>query len=432
MAPSAVDRHDRSRRFIRSAFPWEHGISDEVLIASAAKVRVTLRLSADHASPSDQLTVLAAANMLLRLPFPTTFAIPADDLSGPPAPPYEGRTLRHAIHTLADKLQVPIRISEAPKRGGVSILIESEDESLEFWLATTGWAASLRTNPQEDRQSGNALSSYAVAAMASAESVRVWARSAAREAGEASEQFERAARPTTNAHINLWRPGTSEDGPNLRGLSLLAIDWVGGGAVTQAALAVLAAIPGLALPGRIFDPKIIDEPDLNRSVLSAVSSLDLPKPEAIKMALPRLNELKAINGPFPPGEGEPSPWIVCGADDVSIRPICQGLWPENLIVVATENQFAQVSRHTPHDDYFCGGCFTEGSGPTGPAPTIVSTSVMSGVVGAAALVRLALGDVPPARTDILSMRLDSPLALSEVRPEANPECRICHGRRQAS
>lgn len=432
MPLSEVDRHDRSRRFIRNAFPWERGISDNMLMASAAKVRVTLRLSADPpSSPSDQLIILAAANMLLRLPFPTTFSIPADEFSAPPAP-YEGRTLRQAIQKLGGKLDVPIRITDAPKQGGVSILIEIENESLELWLVTTGWMASLKENPQHDRQVGNPLSSYAVAAMATAESVRVWARSAAREAGEVSEQFERAAGTTTDAHINLWRPGTSEDGPRLEGLRIPSIDWVGGGAVTQAALAVLVAVPGLDLTGRIFDPKDIDEPDLNRSILSFVSSIDSPKPDAISMALPERCRLEGVNGPFPPDEGQAARWIVCGADDVAIRPTCQSLWPQNLIVVATENQFAQVSTHTPHDHYFCGGCFTEGTGPDGPAPTIVSTSVMSGVVGAAVLARLALRDTPPARTDILTMRLDSPLALSEVTPAANPECPTCHGRRRAS
>lgn len=411
---------------------WEEAPSDDLLMEAAESVRVTLRLSEDcQTSPAHQLLVLATANMLLRLPIRTSFAIPHGVFSAP-VPPYEGSTLGRALHSLGEKLDIPIRIAAPPSHGGVSLTIESEENTVEFALEATGWTAMLRSRPSASAQPGNPLSLYAAGAMATAESVRAWARSVARRGPAAGEQFVRGTRPATDAKINLWRPGTLQEGPGLESLRMPDIDWVGGGAVTQAVLCILAAIPGLELTGRIFDPKGIDEPDLNRSVLSFVTGVDRPKPEVIRMALPGLSQLEAIRGPFPPGKGAASRWIVCGADDVSIRPICQALWPENLVVVATENHFAQVSRHTPTDDYFCGGCFTEGTGSDGPAPTIVSTSVLSGVVGAVSLVRLAVGDTPPARTDILTMRLDSPLGLSEVTPKPNPDCKTCFGRRRAS
>lgn len=411
---------------------WDEPPSDELLTEAGESVRLTLRLSAScQTSSTHQLLALATANMLLRLPFETSFAIPHKTFSAPP-PPYEGSTLESAIQNLGEKLHAPIQISAPPHNGGVSLVVDDGADSFEFAIEGTSWTAMLRSRPFSGEEPGNALSLYAAAAMATAESVRAWARSAARRQAPAGEQFMRATRPVFDATINLWRPGTSRRGPGLQNLHMPHIDWVGGGAVTQAALCILAAIPGLELAGRIFDPKDIDEPDLNRSILSFVTSVGSPKPEIIRAALPELSELQAINDPFPAEEGEPSPWIVCGADDVSIRATCQALWPSNLVVVATEGHFGQVSRHTLEDDHLCGGCFTEAATPEGPASTIVSTSVMSGVVGAALLARLAIGDTPPARTDILTMRLDSALAVSEVAPKPNPDCKICQGKTNGS
>ncbi|MFN2524815.1 MAG: hypothetical protein ABR505_00900, partial [Actinomycetota bacterium] len=174
--------------------------------------------------------------------------------------------------------------------------------------------------------------------------------------------------------------------------------------------------------------------DLNRSILSFRDSVDFPKVGVIAGALQGpFVQLEHVEESFSGGADHISRWIVCGADDPSVRPICQALWPERLVVAATEDHFGQVATHTPHDTHFCAGCFTmvESIGDE-PAATIGPTSVMTGIVAAATLAKLALGRPVAARTDILTMRLDSYLALSEVSPAPNPACAVCDGRRNAS
>lgn len=418
---------------MRRAFAWGEVPSDELLMEAAAGMHVNVRLSLDsQASHADPLAILAIANMILRLPFSATFSIPRQMACDSLPSPYYGGTLEESIVRLAENLDVPVNFSSPPLQGGTSLLIEGLDETVVLALRASRWIAMLGTSPLVSKAQGNSLSIYAAAAMSTAETVRAWARSANTVGAKPGERFALATRPSTEATVNLWNPGTLEDGPDLAGLELPRIDWVGGGAVTQATLCALVGIPGLQVSGCVFDPKHIDEPDLNRSVLSFASSIDLSKPTAIRMALHEQTGLEVVSGPFPPQTGPAAPWVVCGADDLAVRPICQALWPERLLIVATEDQFAQVSTHGAEDDHFCAACFSDGQAPVGPAPTIVSTSVMSGVVGAATLAKLALGTPAPARTDVLTMRLDSPFALSQVTPSRNPDCRVCGERRRAS
>lgn len=426
-----TDRHDRSRRFIRAAFPWDEPPSDDLLMEAAESVRVTFRLSRESSASVPILMALAASNMLLRLPVRVCFAVPDLHFEAAAPAPYAGPSLQSALSSVAERLGVAVDFVSPPANGGPSVLIEGPDSDIELWFGTQAWLAKLSREALAVGGDGNALSAYATSAMATADVSRAWARACAHKGGLTTEPLTRAARPTESSTINLWRPGTLEVGPPLAKLRVPALDWVGGGAVTQAALCVLAAAPNLGLSGRVFDPKKIDEPDLNRSVLAFTDSIDLPKPEAIRSLLPE-SDLIFVNSAYPPVNGDVGPLVICGADDVSVRPKCQALWPGRLVIIATEDQFAQVSHHTPNDEYFCGGCFAQAPVSSEPAATIVSTSVLAGVFGAATILRLSKGAEIPGRTDILTMRMDAPTAVSEVNPSPNPACAVCGGRRRAS
>lgn len=203
---------------------------------------------------------------------------------------------------------------------------------------------------------------------------------------------------------------------------LPAIDWVGAGAVTQAALAVLATVPGLQLSGRVFDPKDLDEPDLNRSILSFVEDVGSGK---ASISVGQANGgLAPYRASYPVSETETAPWIVCGADDVSVRPKCQAMWPATLMVVSTEGAFARVSCHWPDSGTFCAACPGTSSPDSTPIPTIGPTSVFAGVVAAASLFRLASSSSPPCVT-ALTLRLDSDIAMEETSPGAREDCPVC-------
>lgn len=337
---------------------------------AASSVRINLRLGADSQnSPASHLLVLAAANMLLRLPFRTTFSVPVSQAMALSAPPYQGKTLGKAISHLAGALGVQDRFAPSPSSGGVSLVIEGLGEPLALEIGVDGWLAVVRTTPAPARVDGNAMAVHGAAAQAVAESVREWARTAARLGAVAGIRFAWDTKPTQDSVLNFWRPGTQENGPSLSEIELPPIDWVGAGAVTQSAIAVLATIPELQLSGRIFDPKAIDEPDLNRSLWAFVEDIGKPKTLAVTARLPTGNGgLDSRSRHYPQDAGDPSAWIVCGADDVAVRPACQALWPERFIVVATEGLRAQVSCHSPDSEHFCGGCVSISPSPSGPIP----------------------------------------------------------------
>src|SRR5438445_13567368 len=111
-----------------------------------------------------------------------------------------------------------------------------------------------------------------------------------------------------------------------------------------------------------------------------------------------------------------------------MRSRCQELWPEGLIVIATEGSFARISCHLPGAATHCAACpGTTDLGP-GPIPTIGPTSVLAGVMGAAALLRLA-SSFPLARMDVLTLRGDAPLSFHETNPRPREGCAVCDPRR---
>jgi hypothetical protein len=417
------ERHDRSLRFMQQVFPWTHPPEAEQLLRAAGRLRVTIRLARDAARyPADQLMVLALANLILRLPVRVGVRLPPAAMLAAAAP-YKGATLEEAVASLAGGLDVEPDFDDPPEQGGVSVVIQGPEESREIFLRTDGWQVQLGHAAMGPSSAPtNAVAVYGGACCAGAEVVRAWARSAAALGASPGRRFEWDTAPMGDTRLNLWTPGSLEAGPPLEGVALPAIDWVGAGAVTQAALAVLAAVPGLQLSGRVFDPKDLDEPDLNRSILSFVECVGMGK---ASISVGQANGgLAPYRASYPVPETDAAAWIVCGADAVSVRPKCQAVWPATLMVVSTEGAFARVSCHWPDSDTFCAACPGTSTSDSTPIPTIGPTSVFAGVVAAASLLRLVSSSSPPCVT-ALTLRLDSSIAVEETSPRAREDCPVC-------
>lgn len=422
------ERHDRSIRFLQQVFPWTAPPSPELVLRAARDLRLSIRLGREAAgSPGDQLVVLGMANLALRLPPTAELCVPDAELVVV-APPYTGSTLREALMTLAAELNVDIELGTPPAEGGASLALNDPGGGQEIFVWTDGWWAKLEleTTGTSD-QSVNPIAAYAAACVAMAEPVRAWARAVARLGGAPGPRFGWDAAPTRPTQLNVWRPGSDEAGPPPGTLLLPEIDWVGCGAVSQAALAALGAVPGMQLRGRVFDPKSVDTPDLNRSILSVAQDVGRDKASVPRRRLGA--PLDPRRAAYPDGVEAPGSWVLCGADDVGVRSTCQELWPDNLIVVATEGSFARISCHAPGTSTPCAACAGTADLGLDPIPTIGPTSVLAGIMGAAALLRLASSS-PVARLDALTLRLDVPFSLHETQPGPREGCAVCAPRRR--
>lgn len=421
--------HDRSLEFLRTCFHWDRPPKPDDLLEVAGRVSVDVRIGAPGAMCAGcQLTFLALVNLLARLPVRVRVAL-SDAPLARHVPPYQGECLSDAVVALARGLGREIDI--APCRSGRGIELSTG----ELWsLLGDGWSGHLRQGAHEHvaHEGGNPLGAYSAASLAAAEAVRAWARAAgASGSGTTGARFNSEARPVVNASVNLWRPRTDSSGPSVDGCLLPEIDWVSAGAVNQAALAVLAGLKAGQLRGRIVDPKLLDPPDLNRSLLSFARGIDRPKAEVSADALDAV-ELQSVKGYYPQDVNGPRPdFLVCGTDDVRVRPACQQLRPERLVIIATEGPFGRVSWHGSQIGHvICGGCQAVGvDGPTEEGvPTIGAASTAAGIVGAAWILRLLTDPDPvPRQAGILTTRMDSPFGIEETNPSPRPDCVVCSG-----
>lgn len=431
MREPELDRHDRTWRFMQTAFPWTTEPSIDALHEIARQVRVTLWVSPLlAASDQAELITLAVTNIVGRLPVSLAIRTP-DKPRQRSIPPYKGETLHAAVVDLAKRLARPVDISTPGRIDGMLVDINTPGENLRWRVATEGWSAYMGGRSVQWSEEYNPTAAYFVGCMIGGEVLRAWARETARGVRDhLGPSFDSRVHPASDRWVNLWEPGTTTLGPPSDASGLPPIDWVGAGAVNQATLAVIAATPDWEPAGSVTDPKKLDLPDLNRSLLSFCADIDEPK-ALIAADTVGIGRLGSVHGRYPGAiDYKNAPWIVAGTDDVEVRSEIQRLWPHRLVVTATENIFGYVAWHAPERaDLPCAACVpTDGLQLEERIPTSAPTSAAAGVVAASTLLRLAQLENAPGRTDILTLRLDSPHALGGSDPSPTPHCDTCRTR----
>ncbi|MDP8928035.1 MAG: ThiF family adenylyltransferase [Actinomycetota bacterium] len=421
---------------MQTAFPWTRPPAAQALHDIASGITVTLSVGRDIVQTGQgHLATLAVCNIVGRLPVGLLVRAHDQASQDPLPPPYNGETLVAAVDELGTQLKRPLRIEEAGRATGLTVQIEAQSHRSRWQLATRGWTAYMGATPSSSTELYNPPAAYLLGCMLGGEVLRVWAReTAASGAGHAGASFSGRTRPAADRWVNLWAPGTATQGPHVDASGLPPIDWVGAGAVNQATLAVLAAIPGRAAEGRVIDPKLLDLPDLNRSLLSFHEDVGQTKAN-VTATRAADSGLSHKRGSYPYDvDPMPASWIVAGTDDVRVRSEIQRLWPQRFVVTATEGVFGYVAWHAPErPDLACAGCVpSDEIEPEDRTPTSPPTSVAAGVVTAATLLRLAAGSQVPARTDILTLRLDADHALDGFDPVPTPGCATCATRLAAS
>lgn len=421
-----LERHDRTLRFLQHAVPWAKQPTPEALLDIGQQIRITLRLPSAAGRPQLQLAALAVTNVIGRLPIGMLRFVVHPAVLDLRVPPYRGTTLIESLDDLTSRLQIDADI-DARLNDQFEVEIALSGHRFRWSLALQGSAAYLGRRPAPSRDGYDAVGCYTAACMVGGEIIRAWARGAADlGVGIPGERFASRTEEARDTWLDLAPPA----GRGHESLAWLPpADWVSCGAVNQAVLAVLAASATTVMSGTIFDPGLLDTPDLNRSLLSFPADVGRPKAQVAAEVLG--NNLTWNQGRYPDSLGGSAlPWIVCGTDDPSIRPSCQQLWPERLLVTATEDVFGYVAWHGLETaDSFCAACqpappFTSRE----PIPTAAPASVAIGVAAASLFGQLAAGLEPPHRTDLLTLRLDAPLAIEYSDPIAAPDCSVCTSR----
>jgi molybdopterin/thiamine biosynthesis adenylyltransferase len=292
-------------------------------------------------------------------------------------------------------------------------------ESRTWTIFTNSWAAGLQRGliPWHERQT-NLIAAYLAACAAGGEVLRAWARrTAASRAGVPGSRFGARARPAKSRILDLG-PATDTL------LKLPTLDWVSAGAVNQATLAVLASQPELRLRGRVIDPKDLDPPDLNRSLLSFSSHEGRPKAEIAAEA----GNLDSHRGYYPEViVDQPADWIVTGTDDPRVRGDIQQTRPNTIFVSATEDVHGLSSWHRLGAPGPCAACeIDEAELPNEILPTTAPTSAAPGVLTVARLLQLTAGHAVSPEAVLSTLRLDDDV--EHVRnPEPDADCAVCAG-----
>lgn len=426
-----VERHDRTLRFLQQAFPWRRPPARESLLESSAMLSVTVHIPNAKGHAQLQLAALAITNVVGRLPL-GALRLEVDDVAlNRTTVPYRGSTLGESLADLSTRLDIEADIKDSSQAVDFMVEINSPWETASWAVALDGPSAFIGRTATPSATTYSAVGCYTAACMLGGEVVRTWARcAAAAGVAEPTERFSSRTRSASDHWVDLQPHETAARSATTHWPT---IDWVSCGAVNQAVLAVLAASPQFSASGMIHDPGRLDAPDLNRSLLSFPGDVGRPKAQvgAEAVGAPMAWRL----GRYPESRGDTAvAWIVTGTDDPSVRPACQQFWPDRLVVTATEDVFGYAAWHSPDAPHaFCAACQpTPPYAGDEPIPTSAPTSVATGTAAAALLLQLAVGGSPPHRTDLLTLRLDSELAVERSDPSPAPGCSVCGSRSRTS
>jgi hypothetical protein len=171
-------------------------------------------------------------------------------------------------------------------------------------------------------------------------------------------------------------------------------DFVSGGAITNAALYVLARLPNVEGFCRILEPEVGDFSNLNRYAMLRQSAVGKLKADVLEALMPPRLKLR----PFPiryeggrvPQLGEFALNVLVGVDDIPTRWKVQNQNPRWLGIGATTHWAAMASYH--RDGLPCARCLhPRDEAGTGPIPTVAFVSLFAGLALAAYFVRMRAG-----------------------------------------
>jgi tRNA A37 threonylcarbamoyladenosine dehydratase len=213
-------------------------------------------------------------------------------------------------------------------------------------------------------------------------------------------------------------------------VDLQSVDFVSGGAITNAAINTLLRIPGIRARARVIEPELLEASNLNRYAMSRRSNVGQPKAEALAAwATPDflIEQLRLrLDCNTLPQVAPLAGAVVVGADDIPTRWLVQSQWPSWLCVGSTTHFFTLTSDHA--QGQACAACLhPTDDGVQATIPTVAFVSYLAGLQCAARVLVHALGLQPPPEQQAVAvypLRLDGKHAVWAYLVQANRECPV--------
>lgn len=389
---------DRTLRLMRDELNTE--VEDSMLLAALTGTEVVLVAdSRNLESHSAQCAFVTAALLMARSGHRVYLAAPDVPLIGA-QPPLRGRNLVSSLLEIGTDLLPGIGFSVHAPRGNAALCVCFGDTAPRFRarrmlvVNASAWSAQLGIVPSSEHWMAAdwPLGTLAAGALVSVEAFKA-AMWRVRDFARDEALFDALFAFTDSVRLQL----APENAGHAKDLG--RFDFVSGGAITNAALYVLARIPGVEGLGRVIEPESGDLSNLNRYALLRRSEIGQYKGYVLRSLMPSPLELQPITeryeGEYIPELGEFAPSVLVGVDDIPIRWKVQQQNPPWLGIGATTHWESMASFH--ERNLACARCLHPRDEPTvAPIPTVAFVSFFSGLTLASYFLRLRSGEPSPS------------------------------------
>ena len=329
-------------------------------------------------------------------------------------PPFDGSEIRSALISASNRLLPHATIASAAEGNAVDVVFslgfsEVDYRTVPVWrMSGADWSGSI--NSAGGERTPMWTTEWPIGGMVSA----VLA---------ANEAFKFAMRrlPLRQTSDQIFFEPATACSWDFGALSLATngsidlgrVDFISGGAITQAVLYVLTRLPGAKMVGRVLDDDSTALSNLNRNMLSMVDDVDVSKVDVIVSRCSAHFPLDPVAQRFEPSRGtkiQLAPRVIVGVDNIPSRWAVQREARGWVGVGGTSHFSISSSSHAMGGP--CSGCLHPLDDPdqSNPIPTVSFVSFWAGLATAVRLIREALGSGYPAPRQHLWL---SPLRLDQ-------------------
>jgi hypothetical protein len=375
----------------------------------------TVLLRADEAnlsSPNGQTALCALFSQIAMMGVGIDLDIPEMPLLIP-QPPLKGNHLRSALLDYANDLIPGSRCGTGLGSTDLSFALGNTAADHPRVVRVTGddWSCAIGPTGQTPPRLWEGtwpIGAMLAAASAAPEALRAALQRLTSAAGrEPTAEF--CTSPGRPAKINL-----SSRAIPARDLDLGHVDFISGGAITNATIYALLRVPRLSAFLRVLEPETLDLTNLNRYPLARRSDVGKAKPAILECHSRGQIKISGVQDRFddswPNLLGRLAPRVLVGADHIPARWAVQRAAPEWLQVSGTSHFFAMSSSHQPSGP--CAGCaHPKDEQGDDPIPTISFVSLWAGILQAIDLLNQTSG-----QESVGYYTMCYPLGLSGTRP----------------
>jgi hypothetical protein len=393
---SLTDSLNRTLLLIRDEVGPE--VDDRVLLEALTSTRVVLIADAANLAPPTAQTTFVTAALLMARSGHQVFLVAPDVVMAAPQPPLSPGPMISRLTQVGSDMLPGVEFFAGEPNTEVELAICLGDSSFHnvtakrrIRLNAEPWAGIIMRQNQLRRWQANLwpMGALAAAALAAGEAFKIVMHKLLPYTLSPAETAERFAE-TAEIAFELAPPDTPFC------FELGRVDFVSGGAITNAVLYCLARIPTIRAQGRIIEPEAPELSNLNRYMLLLSSHCQMLKAAGLTRMLEATLQFQPITKRYEPRLleeiGPLAPTVVVGVDHIATRWAVQEAMPEWLVIGATTHWSAMASFHS--DGLACARCLhSRDDTADGPLPTTACVSFWAGLLTTSYLVRHAAGQV---------------------------------------